>query len=401
MTSTATRARATEPDALTAADDATRSARRMRAEQLECVHACIASGAWHRRGHRSPTQWLVATTFESVGTCAVTVELAERVQEMPIVRDRFAAGDLSESALRLLARSWHADIAHTFARDEQMLVGWALNLAHDDFKKVLAVWRQRTDPDREERTAQEQFESRHLHLSSLLDGMGRLDGLLDPEGHRTVTEAIRALSVRCEGDTRTIEQRRADALVSMAKSALSTHTPDPGRKRSRPKFMATADYDDLVTRSGGGTLETNGGSIVVTPDTIRRLCCDAGMHRLITTGGSTVLDFGRQTRSVSDSLFDVLVVRDHGCRLGIGCPVGPDGCDAHHALHWVDDGETEPDNLVLACWYHHHLLHEQHWSLEPLGGGHFILRDQHGTEMPMRPPMIGLALPQLPLPLAS
>ena len=46
---------------------------------------------------------------------------------------------------------------------------------------------------------------------------------------------------------------------------------------------------------------------------------------------------------------------------------------------------------------HHHLLHEQHWSLEPLGGGHFILRDRCGTEMPMRPPMIGIALPQLPL----
>ena len=143
MTSTATTARVIVPDALAAVDDATRFARRMRAEQLERVHACITSGAWHRRGHRSPTRWLVATTLESVGTCAVTVELAERLQEMPIARDRFASGDLAESALRLLARAWHADIAHTFARDEQMLVGWALDLSHDDFKKVLAVWRLR------------------------------------------------------------------------------------------------------------------------------------------------------------------------------------------------------------------------------------------------------------------
>ena len=60
----------------------------------------------------------------------------------------------------------------------------------------------------------------------------------------------------------------------------------------------------------------------------------------------TILDYGRHTRTVSDSLFDTLVIRDHGCRSG-GCPVGPDGCDAHHAVHWGDDGTTEPDNLIL------------------------------------------------------
>ncbi|MGB5757457.1 MAG: hypothetical protein WBM50_11115, partial [Acidimicrobiales bacterium] len=36
-------------------------------------------------------------------------------------------------------------------------------------------------------------------------------------------------------------------------------------------------------------------------------------------------------------------------------------CDAHHATHGLDHGTTDPDNLVLLCWFHHHLLHEQHW----------------------------------------
>ncbi len=95
---------------------------------------------------------------------------------------------------------------------------------------------------------------------------------------------------------------------------------------------------------------------------------------------------------MSDAQFDLLVARDHGCRI-LGCPVGPDGCDAHHTIHWADDGKTDLDLLALVCWYHHHWLHEQHWKLEPLGAGHFQLTDPTGQVHPLRPPMIGLALP--------
>ena len=125
------------------------------------------------------------------------------------------------------------------------------------------------------------------------------------------------------------------------------------------------------------------------------MACDCNIHRYITNPLGTVIDYGRAQRVVSDSLFDTLLIRDHGCRWpGCGIPAG--GCDAHHATHWLDDGETEPDNLVLLCWFHHHLLHEQHWSIEPLGGGHFNLNDPHGGAQLLRPPLVGLALPTDP-----
>ena len=40
-----------------------------------------------------------------------------------------------------------------------------------------------------------------------------------------------------------------------------------------------------------------------------------------------------------------------------------------------------------------HLVHEQHWSIEPLGAGHFLLIDPDGGEHEMRPPMVAAALP--------
>ena len=61
-------------------------------------------------------------------------------------------------------------------------------------------------------------------------------------------------------------------------------------------------------------------------------------------------------------------------------------------------GDHDPDNLATLCWFHHHLLHEQHWSLEPLGGGHFTLHDPDGRTHPMRPPLVGLTLHVPPLP---
>ncbi len=152
------------------------------------------------------------------------------------------------------------------------------------------------------------------------------------------------------------------------------------------------DYNALVTRTGSGVLDTNAARTVVSADAVRRMACDCDIHRLITGPQSTILDHGRSQRVVTDTLFDVLALRDGGCRIN-GCVTPAGACDAHHAVHWADHGVTEPDNLALVCWHHHHWLHEQHWRLQPHGAGHFTLIDPHGAEHPVRPPWLGHAPP--------
>jgi hypothetical protein len=44
--------------------------------------------------------------------------------------------------------------------------------------------------------------------------------------------------------------------------------------------------------------------------------------------------------------------------------------DGHHLKHWINGGETNPDNMTLQCTHHHRLLHE---------GGFSIVRDEGGT----------------------
>ena len=86
------------PGLLDDADAATVALRRLRAVQLDSVHSVVESGRWQIHGFRSPHAWLTTTTGEAPGHCRTTLFLAERIQHMPITKDRFANGVLAESA---------------------------------------------------------------------------------------------------------------------------------------------------------------------------------------------------------------------------------------------------------------------------------------------------------------
>jgi hypothetical protein len=58
---------------------------------------------------------------------------------------------------------------------------------------------------------------------------------------------------------------------------------------------------------------------------------------------------------------------------------------AHHILHWADGGPTDADNLMLLCGYHHRLVHERGWSVEPLS--HEFVRPDGRTYAPRPEPL--------------
>ena len=197
---------------------------------------------------------------------------------MPAVRAAFATGDLAESALRLLADTWTRTNAATFARDETMLLDWALRLPHRDLQMLLDTWKRHSDTETETAGDEERFQARSLTISRQRDGSGRIEGLLDPEGLALVRASIRALTGCTDNDQRTLAQRRADALVSMARITLDHLPPIPGRRRSRPKVIATIAYLDLLTGDAGGSLDANDGR------TAPPSACDA--HHAIPLAGT-------------------------------------------------------------------------------------------------------------------
>jgi hypothetical protein len=156
------------------------------------------------------------------------------------------------------------------------------------------------------------------------------------------------------GDPRTPGQRRADALVELCGDHLS-HGDIAETGGNRPTMSVMVSLDVLQGRAVA-PCELEDGT-VISPETARRIACDAGVSRVLTQGESEILDVGRTTRVVPAALRRALALRDKGCTHP-GCTRPHHWCDAHHVIHWADGGGTSLDNLVLLCRRHHRLVHE-------------------------------------------
>ena len=360
---------------------------RRAARYLEIVgwRSAVGAGEWVGQGYRSPSAWMAAATGEPVGACKRMLMLGERLEKMPHVAGLFRCGLVSEAAVGLVADAWSEAVAEAFDRDELLLADWVGRRPFREAKAMVEAWAATERANSVEARAEADFESRRFSVVKLGMGLSKISGALDNEGTAAVRAALSMLAQVGDGDGRSRGQRNADALVTMAKFALSHMEQPVGTKKRPPKATVLIPYETLLTRNGISLMDDH----VITADAVRRLLCDAGLHRVITHAGSAVVDYGRQTRTISDPLWRLLVERDGGCRYP-GCEVPGDMCDAHHAVHWADGGATEPHNLALVCWFHHHVLHDQHWQLEPLGAGHFLLRSPTGDLHEFRPPRLDL-----------
>jgi hypothetical protein len=119
------------------------------------------------------------------------------------------------------------------------------------------------------------------------------------------------------------------------------------------------------------------------------------VHRVVTDGGSTILDYGRTTRDISTALFVALALRDGHCRHP-GCDRKPMWCEAHHVIPWEIGGPTNLANLVLKCSRHHHLGHRPGWSEKLKPDGTLVLTAPDGRGWETRPAGT-LVQPELPL----
>jgi hypothetical protein len=230
---------------------------------------------------------------------------------------------------------------------------------------------------------------RSLHLSRILDGRRELSGSFDPEAGSVIDTALRLAASRdVDGEpARSPARRRADALVDVCRRFLD-HQQDRRGGRHRPHLNVITTLDDLERRGPGRLLD---GSILDAA-TVQRLVCDAGVHRVVTGGRSSILDYGTTTRTVPANLYNALVIRDRHCRFP-GCDRPPDWTEAHHVRWVTHGGATSLDNLALVCGRHHHLLHSPGWHAKLLPDATLEITDPHGRTHTSTPPSWAPPLP--------
>jgi hypothetical protein len=335
-----------------------RLATRLTAEWLRRLAAFDAAGGWQTAGAASCAAWLRGWAHMHPREAAGQVALARRLRQLPVTAAALARGEISARHAQLIARAVDdVDDPPTAATGEALLADAATAVDPGALRTVATHWREAVAPDRALADANRVHARRRLHVSATFDGTVAVDGLLDPEGGATLLAALHALTgPPAADDDRSPAQRRADALVTLARRALDGGTL-PSAGGERPHLSVLVDLPTLAGRAGNGTGATLAFTGAIAGETARRLACDAGVTRILTAGPSEVLDVGRRTRTIPPALRRAVVARDRHCTAP-GCDVPAEWCDVHHRVHWADGGLTVLSNLGLLCSRHHRAVHE-------------------------------------------
>ncbi|MEU8285132.1 DUF222 domain-containing protein [Micromonospora sp. NPDC048905] len=369
----------TDGELVAALDAAHRLERRLAAVTLALVREIDGRGTAHARGASSTAVWLRERLHLTVPAARRLVDLAAALDTAnPGIRAALAHGDITVEQARVIADT--VATVHTAAGAQAadkavgVLVDWAGQFDPTLLRTLGTRILEHVAPDIADAAARAALEAdacraardRHLTLSTLTDGRLRLTGVLDSETAGLLRAAIDPLTAPSgPDDHRAPGQRRHDALAELCRLTLRTsdlpeHGGDPAQ------LVVTTSFDALAGHLGAGTLDTG---LQLTPETIRRLACDAAILPAVLDSTGQPLDLGRQRRLVTGALRRALVLRDRGCAFP-GCDRPPRWCDAHHIHHWADGGATNLTNAVLLCGHHHRHLHHSNWAVQLGGDGH-------------------------------
>ncbi|MCU1352819.1 MAG: endonuclease [Acidimicrobiales bacterium] len=341
-----------------------------------------ARRVWAADGAVSGGSWLGHRGEVSRADAHRQVRMARRLAAMPLTTAALDAGEVGTTKAAMLARACRPEVAKAFAGAEAMLVGHAKEFTVDQFGHVLRRWTRVNRPDRDpgDRDRSE------VYLSPTYGGVHDLRGRLDGEEGVIVRRALDALvreqldaeRDRSDGVVCTPAQRRAEALVEMAKRAGAVAAGCGAMPR--PTLLAICDLGILAGDQGeaapfGSVCEIDGIG-PIPGDTARRLACNAQIFDVTIAADGKVLDVGRSRRLATAAQRKALLVRDQRCVFP-GCDREADWCEAHHIDHYEHGGPTDLANLCLLCSRHHHLVHEGRFGLrrQPDGALRFTRPD--------------------------
>ena len=360
-------------------------------EWLGLVAEAEERGAW--QGFPTCAGWLSWLCGIGPGAASDHIRVSRALRELPLVRERFAAGALSFSQVRALTRA-------RGLVDEETLVGLAESATGAQLERLVRALRRNASVQEENDALHRQDASWFIDDDGSLVIRARLVGeaaatvmaALEAVGpssyvHRLVTVAERSLqhpeggsssggagSVTLVADLEALEEALAPRQES---SAEDSDREESSAEDSDPQESSAEDsLPDPVVR-----WEPTG--VAASTLTLATLLCDRQVTLIAKLTDGSLVDLGRSRRRPSAAITRTVLRRhDHRCAVPL--------CGArrhlhlHHVRHWSRGGPTSAANLVPLCGRHHRELHDDGLTIHRDASGapgRWTFRDRWGRTL--------------------
>jgi hypothetical protein len=312
--------------------------------------------------------WLIAVG-EAVASATLSLEAAATIRKgLGEESEAVSAGELAGAAATLLREAPQLSVERLGERARELRNDLDLAGVRDREKQL--------------------HDKRYLNFTKLSDGMTRVHGLLDPESAATIVPIFDAVTAPRRGgprfvdpdaveraeaivrDERTNGQLTLDAFVDLVRLGAAA---DDGRivGSRKPTVHLLVTQRDVAAREGVAFFagQTEGMSI----ETAERHMCASGFLPIEFDDQGQPLRLGREPRLFTQPQRIAIAARDGGCVFG-DCDRPASWTEAHHIDEWLrDHGETNVEDGVCLCRYHHMLLHNRGWRIVRRDGHYYLI----------------------------
>ncbi|TME49847.1 MAG: DUF222 domain-containing protein, partial [Chloroflexi bacterium] len=320
-----------------------------RLQRFERLRGHVAGGA------ASLVAWLRENCRLSLRGAATRAGVARSLASLPGAEELFNTGAIGFRHAAVLAQAVAEIGEEPVAQAGDILLEAARRLDPDRLRLLTKHLRHCVDPDGALDQTRRDYERRRLHVSAILDGMCVVNGLLDAEGGALLRTALEALMRPLPDDQRNAAQRRADALVELARRQLQSGDL-PAMGGERPHLMITSELGTLAGLRPAPAAELRWHG-TLPAESVRRIACDAAVVAAAipaVTGprsGPTRITYGTGPMAATQALTTWCSCA--GCitvtsMRAAEAPESPGWCRLRRALHELRDVSETPA-LEVVC----------------------------------------------------
>ncbi|TWP50891.1 DUF222 domain-containing protein [Lentzea tibetensis] len=339
--------------------------------QARMVRA-LAEFAQSRRRDEFAADEVAAWMKWTSGWAASQLALAEDlVTRLPETVDALQRGEIDLYKARTLNDLTKPLSDEQVREVEERVLGKAAGQTGQQMRARARRLVMKVDPQGWEERRAEKRAQRVAWFEPLEDEMAQLSAMLPAEQGTAIAHRVDVLARRAKtpGDTRTLNQRRADVVAD-----LLLATPD-GSSSVKVNLYVTVSATTLMGLDEEAAELAGYGPI--SASLARELAGDATWSRLLTDPvDGKLLDFGRITYKPPAALRKSIWARDKTCRFP-GCMRQAQRCEIDHTTPFPE-GATSVDNCGAYCKRHHRLKHESDWVVTQPSPGRFVHRSPAG-----------------------